>query len=94
MQGSDDELIVIADLVCVSLVIWHIPHQGQIQKGSSSARSDDTKSIKGAIIDWITPRGEPLQPPLARNLKSDRGFQHERTGFLLCPVDWDWDDPK
>jgi len=51
---------------------------------------DDTKSLKGAIIDWITPRGQSLDPPLARNVKTDRGFHHERTGALLCPVGLDW----
>jgi hypothetical protein len=62
----------------------------QIHKGASSARSDDTKSLKGAVLDWITPRGQSLNPPLARNVKSDRGFHHERTGALLCPADLDW----
>jgi hypothetical protein len=63
---------------------------GQIQKGASSARSDDTKSLKGAILDWITPRGQPLSPSLSRNVKSDRGFHHERTGALLCPGGMEW----
>ncbi|KIM78735.1 hypothetical protein PILCRDRAFT_75154, partial [Piloderma croceum F 1598] len=68
-----------------------IVHMGElIQKGSASARSDDTKSLKGAILDWITPRGQPLNPPLTRNVKTDRGFHHERTGALLCPAGLDW----
>ncbi|KIM72920.1 hypothetical protein PILCRDRAFT_81530, partial [Piloderma croceum F 1598] len=75
MEGSDEELSHIAEL---------------IQKGASSARSDDTKSIKGAVLDWITPRGQPLNPPLARNVKVDRGFYHECTGALLCPAGLDW----
>jgi len=62
----------------------------QIQRGSSNARSDDTKSLKGAILDWIAPRSQPLNPPLAWNVKSDRGFHHERTGALLCPTGLDW----
>jgi hypothetical protein len=62
----------------------------QIHKGASSARSDDTKSLKSAVLDWITPRGQPLNPPLARNVKNERGFHHERTGALLCPADLDW----
>ena len=66
----------------------------QIQKGASSARSDDTKGLKGTILDWITPQGEPLIPRLARNMKLDRGFNHERTGFLLCPAGLDWSDPE
>ncbi|KAJ3546955.1 hypothetical protein NMY22_g1848 [Coprinellus aureogranulatus] len=66
-----------------------------LQKGASSARSDDTKSIKGAIIDWISPAdGEPLRPSLARNMKADRGYNHERTGLLLCPAGMDWSDPE
>jgi hypothetical protein len=66
----------------------------QIQKGSSTARSDDTKSLKGAILDWITPRGQYLNPPLARNVKTDRGFHHERTGALLCPAGLDWSNAE
>ena len=64
----------------------------EIQKCSSGARSDDTKSLKGAVLDWITPKGDALIPPLSRNIKHDRGFHHERTGFLLCPIGKDWDN--
>jgi len=77
LNGSEEEIMHIADL---------------IQKGSSNARSDDTKSLKGAILDWITPRGGSLNPPLARNVKIDRGFHHERTGALLCPTNYNWSD--
>ncbi len=66
----------------------------QIQKGSSTARSDDTKSLKGAILDWITPRGQSLNPPLARNVKTDCGFHHVRTGALLCPAGLDWSNAE
>jgi hypothetical protein len=57
----------------------------QIQKGAASARSDDTKSLKGAIINWITPQDQSFDPPLAQNVKTDHGFHHEHTGALLCP---------
>jgi len=73
-------------LICI---FQHWPCS-QIQKGASGARSDDTKSLKSAVLDWITPRGQPLSPPLGRNVKSDRGFHHERTGALLCPTGLDW----
>ncbi|RDB18332.1 hypothetical protein Hypma_000416 [Hypsizygus marmoreus] len=79
MNCSQEELRLIMDL---------------LQKGSSSARSDDTKSLKSAVIDWITPRGEPLIPPLPRNVKTCRGFNHEVTGALLCPANLDWSDPE
>ncbi|TEB16762.1 hypothetical protein FA13DRAFT_1759044 [Coprinellus micaceus] len=65
-----------------------------ITKGVSSARSDDTKSIKVAIVDWITPAHQVLSPPIQRNVKNDRGFHHPRTGELLCPANLDWKDDK
>lgn len=29
-----------------------------------------------------------------RNVKTDRGFHHPRTGELLCPINFDWQDDK
>lgn len=67
----------------------------KLQKGAAGARSDDTKTLKGALLDWLVePGGEPLQPPLSRNIKVNRGFNHDRTGFLLCPPDLDWSDDR
>ena len=57
-----------------------------------AARADDTKSLKSAIVDWIIPVGGCLNPPLSRNVKTDRGFFHERTGALLCPATLDWNN--
>jgi hypothetical protein len=79
LTSSDDDITHIAEL---------------IQKGSSQARSDDSKSLKLAVVDWIAPRGQALSPPLSRHAKNDRGFQHERTGELLCPVGWDWSNTE
>lgn len=42
------------------------------------------------MIDWITPRGESLVPAIARNVKCERGYNHDRTGGLLCPAGLDW----
>lgn len=95
LSSGTDDIAEIAELVCFySCIILRAHRAAQIQKGSAGARSDDTKSIKGPIIDWITPSGEPLRPLLARNMKMDRGFHHERTGLLLCPVELDWNDPE
>ncbi|KAM6493885.1 hypothetical protein JOM56_010246 [Amanita muscaria] len=77
MEGSEEECMSIADL---------------IQKGISSARSDDTKSLKGIVLDWITPRDEALSPPISRNSKTTRGYHHPITGALLCPAGLDWND--
>lgn len=69
-------------------------HSIQIQKGVSSGRSDDTKGMKGPVLDWITPRDIALQPPLSRNIKTNRGFHHPITGALLCPAGVDWNDSQ
>ncbi|KIM58657.1 hypothetical protein SCLCIDRAFT_127813 [Scleroderma citrinum Foug A] len=66
----------------------------KLSKGTSGARGDDTKSLKGAILDWITLRGQSLVPPLACSVKVDHGFHHERTGTLLCPTGLDWSNPE
>lgn len=66
----------------------------QVQKGANSARADDTKGMKAAIIDWITPKGQSLSPHIPRNVKAGRGFQHERTGALLCPAGYEWQNTE
>ncbi|KAG6907310.1 hypothetical protein DXG01_009429 [Tephrocybe rancida] len=78
-SASEEELLHIPDL---------------LQKGASGIRPDDTQSLKSVIIDWITPKGQSLTPPLSRNIKIDRGFHHEHTSTLLCPTGLDWDDPE
>ncbi|KAG1887522.1 uncharacterized protein F5891DRAFT_1132144 [Suillus fuscotomentosus] len=70
-----------------------IIHVGELLgKGASGARGDDTKTLKSAVLEWLMPRGQPLILPLSRNIKSDRGFNHEVTGRLLCPAGLDWSD--
>lgn len=72
-----------------------VQHLGNmLQKGVNSARADDTKGLKNAVIDWIAPPGQALFPPLSRNSKSERGYNHDRTGELLCPAAWDWSDEE
>ena len=92
--SSDQEIWMIAD--CVSKIpahLWNVLifNSGwQLHKGAASAWSDDTKSLKRTILDWIVPCGEPLIPPIAHNIKADRGFNHEKMGFLMCPAELDW----
>ncbi|KAF6761424.1 hypothetical protein DFP72DRAFT_803950, partial [Ephemerocybe angulata] len=73
--GTDEEFFYAADM---------------ITRGASSARADDTKSLKVAIVEWITPPNGILSPPIQRNVKTDRGFHHPVTGRLLCPVNLNW----
>lgn len=94
---SNEESMAIADSVCLFLhlkIIGPVVTCGKIQKGVSSARSDDTKSLKGVVLDWITPRDAPLNPPLSRNVKTNRGYHHPTTGALLCPAGIDWKDKE
>ncbi|KAJ3525548.1 hypothetical protein NMY22_g10525 [Coprinellus aureogranulatus] len=65
-----------------------------LTKGANGARSDDVKSLKSAVIDWITPAGGVLTPNIPRNNKDARGFFHDVTGRYLCPTDYDWDEAK
>ncbi|KAG1763227.1 hypothetical protein EDD22DRAFT_952475 [Suillus occidentalis] len=78
-NGSDEDILHVGEL---------------IGKGAAGARGDDTKTLKSAVLDWIVPQGEAIQPPLHRNSKIDRGFNHDLTGFLLCPVGLDWNDTQ
>ncbi|KAG1844357.1 hypothetical protein F4604DRAFT_1884454 [Suillus subluteus] len=68
-----------------------IIHGGELLgKGASGAQGDDTKTLKSAVLEWLVPKGQAVIPPLSRNIKSDRGFNHEVTGALLCPAGLDW----
>ena len=80
-------------ILSVTFSLIHLasnPYQQQIQKGASGACADDTKGMKSAIIDWITPKGQSLNPHIPCNIKSGCGFNHECTGALLCPAGLDW----
>ena len=93
MNSSEEEVIHVANLVCrLDLLPNNIGDHDfcQVQKGVNGAPTDDTKGMKSAIIDWITPKGQSLNPHIPCNVKSGRGFYHERTGALLCPAGLDW----
>ena len=93
MNSSEEEVIHIANLVCqLGLLPNNIGAHNfcQVQKGVNGAHADDTKGMKSAIIDWITPKGQSLNPHIPCNVKSGHGFYHERTGALLCPAGLDW----
>ncbi|KAG2737887.1 hypothetical protein P692DRAFT_20883128 [Suillus brevipes Sb2] len=78
-EGSEEEVLHVGEL---------------IGKGASAARGEDTKSLKPVVIDWIVPAGEVVNPPLPRNSKVSRGFNHPLTGRLLCPAELNWDDEE
>ncbi|KAG1896427.1 uncharacterized protein F5891DRAFT_1130266 [Suillus fuscotomentosus] len=51
-------------------------------------------TLKSAVLEWLVPRGQAVIPPLSCNIKSDRGFNHEVTGALLCPAGLDWSNAE
>ncbi|KAG2120274.1 hypothetical protein DEU56DRAFT_735345 [Suillus clintonianus] len=62
----------------------------ELRKGADSARGDDTANLKHAVVVWLNELFHPLDPPLRTTIKDDRGFVHNTTGMLLCPVEYVW----
>jgi hypothetical protein len=92
MTGEEEDVIHIEELVRIKSRKFIILIILQLGKGASGARGDDTKTLKSAVLEWLLPRGQVVIPPLSRNIQSDRGFNHEVTGALLCPTGLDWSD--
>jgi hypothetical protein len=96
LRSSEEEIQHVAEMVSARPISSSCSANDgcmQIQKGVNAARADDTKGLKIVIVDWITPPGQALEPPISRKIKSTRGFHHERTGALLCPAGIDWSNP-
>ena len=67
----------------------------QLLNGANSARSDDTSRIKPKVAEWINTRpGISSEQRLSLSNRNRRGIQHDITGRLLCPIKYDWDDPR
>ncbi|KAF7971690.1 hypothetical protein HWV62_20140 [Athelia sp. TMB] len=60
----------------------------KMEVGRKQAIQRDVKHLKNMVPEWIIP-GERL-----KNIdeKPTRGFNHEKTGALLCPINLDWSD--
>ncbi|KAH7911082.1 hypothetical protein BJ138DRAFT_1186543 [Hygrophoropsis aurantiaca] len=62
----------------------------KLTTGADGARGDDASQLKKTIPLWLpTEAGRPRIKPRD---KTGRGFYHNVTGQLLCPVDYNWDD--
>lgn len=93
-NGEEDDIIHAGELVSFPYQSVVILSVFQLGKGASGARGDDTKTLKSAVLEWLVPKGQAVIPPLSRNIKSDRGFNHEVTGALLCPAGLDWSNEE
>ncbi|KAH9917568.1 uncharacterized protein B0H18DRAFT_958319 [Fomitopsis serialis] len=63
-----------------------------LKQGIDGTCTSDTLSLKRVVIDWITPAGEALTPPLSKTTNKGRGFDHVITGQLPCPCELDWEE--
>lgn len=63
----------------------------QLIRGANDARGDDINTIKKAVANFLN-KCSDTQPPLQADDRSTRGLQHDTTGRLLCPIEYDWDD--
>jgi len=73
----------------------------KLQAGANNARSDDTARLKVAIAEWLNSRTPPsprevtsYNTRLSTRGKEERGISNDITGRLLCPIDYNWDDPE
>jgi hypothetical protein len=67
-----------------------------LQVGANDARSDDTSRLKIAVAEWLNSRSSSpftSHARLSAKGKDERGINNDITGRLLCPIDYDWDDP-
>ena len=60
--------------------------QGQV------ACTRDRSHSQFAVANWLNEASPHPEPLLSTTDKSGRGFYHDATGRLLCPVDYDWLD--
>jgi len=66
-----------------------------LQAGANDARSDDTSRLKIAVAEWVNNHALSTSESTKRlsvRGKDKHGINHDVTGWLLCPIDYDWDD--
>ncbi|KAJ7140772.1 hypothetical protein C8R44DRAFT_866464 [Mycena epipterygia] len=62
----------------------------QLRKGVAGAQGDNVNSVRKGMVDWV-PAGKTEH--LVASLRLNWGIEGEVTGPLLCPVDYDFNDP-
>ncbi|KAG1730430.1 hypothetical protein EDD22DRAFT_960728 [Suillus occidentalis] len=61
-------------------------------QGADSARGDDTSKLKSLVSEWVNREFKP-DNPVDPNDKPSRGFTNDACGRLLCPAEFDWNNP-
>ena len=67
-------------------------HMLQLKKGTDGAHGDDANTLKSSVTNWLNERQPSPFPLLLVEDKHDQGFNHDLTGSLLCPADFNWLD--
>ena len=67
--------------------------------GANDAHSDDTSRLKVAVGHWVNASIQESSTNDTSNLldpttQERRGINNDVTGRLLCPINYDWDDPS
>ncbi|KAI5984061.1 hypothetical protein EDD15DRAFT_2171775 [Pisolithus albus] len=65
-----------------------------LNKGADGARGDDAAGLKIAVVGWLMSDQPTPEPALEPRHKLGRGFYHDATARLICPVDYDWSNPQ
>lgn len=69
----------------------------KLEHGGNQARAEDILGIRQDLAKWLNK--DPIinaqhLPLLDGEDRKSRGFYHELTGRLLCPIEYDWSDPE
>ncbi|KIK37845.1 hypothetical protein CY34DRAFT_25864 [Suillus luteus UH-Slu-Lm8-n1] len=70
-----------------------VEEKSKLNKGADGARADDTTRLKVTVASWLMQQNPPPNPVIQGQNKIGRGFNNNATGRLICPVDYDWNDP-
>ncbi|KAG1894575.1 uncharacterized protein F5891DRAFT_1130914 [Suillus fuscotomentosus] len=60
---------------------------------ADGARGDDTTRLKVVVASWLMQQTPHPTPIIHGQNKLGCGFNNDATGWLICPVDYDWNDP-
>ena len=73
---------------------FYLNRSPQLQTGANNAHSNDLNRIRDYLANWLNQSQLRPSPPLAKDNRDNRGICHDVTGHLLCPAEFDWDDPE
>ncbi|KAI0703344.1 hypothetical protein C8T65DRAFT_654912 [Cerioporus squamosus] len=62
--------------------------------GSNAERSDNTRTVKINIIEWMANKLKVAGVSLSSTTKDNRGFNNPVTGAELCPAELDYNDEQ